>query len=103
MLAQPLYLDNHVPFQARYWKDPYEFNPSRFLGDWDRDAFLPFSAGMKVIRLSNHLLKHCTGTRACLGRRYVTVSLSSNYLKAVQVLRDGKFSNALYDYLALQD
>jgi hypothetical protein len=31
---------------ARYWKDPHEFNPSRFLGEWDRDAFLPFSAGI---------------------------------------------------------
>jgi hypothetical protein len=31
---------------ARYWKDPYTFNPARFLDpDWPRDAFLPFSAG----------------------------------------------------------
>jgi Cytochrome P450 len=30
---------------ARYWKDPHAFKPERFLGDWPRDAFLPFSAG----------------------------------------------------------
>ncbi|KAF9255705.1 cytochrome P450 [Marasmius fiardii PR-910] len=29
-------------YNPRYWKDPDEFNPSRFLGDWPRDAFLPF-------------------------------------------------------------
>ena len=83
----PLYLDKHIPFQARYWKDPYEFNPSRFLGDWDRDAFLPFSAGMlKDIRLSGLLLMHGTGIRACLGRRYITVFSRPNYLTTVQVL-----------------
>ncbi|KDQ07501.1 hypothetical protein BOTBODRAFT_38802 [Botryobasidium botryosum FD-172 SS1] len=39
----------------RYWKDPEEFNPDRFMnGDWNRDALLTFSAGM----------------RACLGRRF---------------------------------
>ena len=30
---------------ARYWSDPESFQPSRFLKDWPRDAFLPFSAG----------------------------------------------------------
>lgn len=39
---------------ARYWKDPFAFKPSRFLEDWPRDAFLPFSGGV----------------RSCLGRRY---------------------------------
>jgi len=38
----------------RYWPDPETFNPSRFLGDWPRDAFIPFSAG----------------PRACVGRRF---------------------------------
>ncbi|KAF8895566.1 cytochrome P450 [Infundibulicybe gibba] len=38
---------------TRYWKDPHAFRPSRFLGDWPRDAFVPFSVG----------------ARACLGRR----------------------------------
>ena len=30
---------------ARYWKDPHKFRPERFLEDWPRDAFLPFSSG----------------------------------------------------------
>ncbi|KAJ7584430.1 cytochrome P450 [Mycena floridula] len=39
---------------ARYWKDPETFNPDRFLGPWNRDAFLPYSAG----------------ARSCLGRKF---------------------------------
>jgi len=41
-------------YNPRYWSDPHEFNPSRFLKDWPRDAFMPFSAG----------------ARACLGRKF---------------------------------
>ncbi|KIP05980.1 hypothetical protein PHLGIDRAFT_119388 [Phlebiopsis gigantea 11061_1 CR5-6] len=47
----------HLPglhYNPRYWDDPYAFKPERFLGDWPRDAFLPFSSG----------------ARACLGRRF---------------------------------
>ncbi|KIM40203.1 hypothetical protein M413DRAFT_446366 [Hebeloma cylindrosporum] len=41
-------------YNPRYWKDPHAFKPSRFLEDWPRDAFLPFSAG----------------ARACIGRKF---------------------------------
>ncbi|KAJ3552928.1 hypothetical protein NM688_g3893 [Phlebia brevispora] len=41
-------------YNPRYWEDPTEFKPDRFLGDWPRDAFLPFSGG----------------ARSCLGRRF---------------------------------
>ncbi|KDR75778.1 hypothetical protein GALMADRAFT_248465 [Galerina marginata CBS 339.88] len=41
-------------YNPRYWEDPQEFKPARFLKDWPRDAFLPFSAG----------------ARACLGRKF---------------------------------
>ncbi|GJE85498.1 cytochrome P450 [Phanerochaete sordida] len=47
----------HTPglhYNPRYWADPHTFRPARFLADWPRDAFLPFSAG----------------PRACLGRRF---------------------------------
>jgi len=44
-------------YNPRYWKDPHEFRPSRFLGEWDRDAFVPFSGG----------------ARGCLGRRFAEI------------------------------
>ncbi|THG95398.1 hypothetical protein EW026_g6249 [Hermanssonia centrifuga] len=43
-----------VHYNPRYWDDPTAFKPARFLSDWPRDAFLPFSGG----------------ARACLGRRF---------------------------------
>jgi len=51
----------HTPglhHNPRYWKDPYAFDPSRFLGDWPKDAFIAFSAG----------------ARACLGRGFFEVT-----------------------------
>ncbi|EGO29677.1 hypothetical protein SERLADRAFT_433647 [Serpula lacrymans var. lacrymans S7.9] len=41
-------------YNPRYWEDPHTFKPSRFLGDWNRDAFIPFSAGH----------------RGCVGRKF---------------------------------
>ncbi|KAH9947147.1 cytochrome P450 [Amylocystis lapponica] len=41
-------------YNPRYWEDPYDFKPARFLGDWPRNAFLPFSGG----------------ARSCLGRKF---------------------------------
>ncbi|KAI8996609.1 cytochrome P450 [Trametes punicea] len=41
-------------FNPRYWDDPEAFKPERFLGNYPRDAFLPFSAG----------------ARGCIGRRF---------------------------------
>ena len=39
-------------YAARYWEDPFTFRPERFMGEWNRDAFVPFSGG----------------ARACIGR-----------------------------------
>jgi len=50
-------IELHVPglhYNPRYWKEPHKFMPERFLGDWPKDAFIPFSLG----------------ARACLGRRF---------------------------------
>ncbi|TFY75699.1 hypothetical protein EWM64_g8312 [Hericium alpestre] len=68
----------HTPglhYNPRYWENPHEFKPERFLGDWNRDAFLPFSAG----------------ARACLGRRFfetegiaILTMLMSRYSVAVK-------------------
>ncbi|GBE81403.1 hypothetical protein SCP_0311320 [Sparassis crispa] len=47
----------HTPglhYNPRYWPDPHTFKPARFLSDWPRDAFMPFSGG----------------ARSCLGRRF---------------------------------
>jgi cytochrome P450 len=33
--------------KARYWKKPNAFQPERFLEDYNRDAFAPFSAGAR--------------------------------------------------------
>ncbi|KAJ7807793.1 cytochrome P450 [Mycena leptocephala] len=41
------YINIHTPglhYNPRYWSDPSSFKPERFLGDWPREAFLPFSA-----------------------------------------------------------
>ncbi|CAG7850943.1 SubName: Full=Uncharacterized protein {ECO:0000313/EMBL:CCA74754.1} [Serendipita indica DSM 11827] len=43
----------------KYWDDPYTFRPERFLGDYNRYAWLPFSA--------------CP--RACIGRRFAEVEM----------------------------
>ncbi|PVF97230.1 cytochrome P450 [Serendipita vermifera] len=41
----------------KYWPNPDEFMPERFLGDWPKKAFAPFSLG----------------GRACIGRRFAEV------------------------------
>jgi cytochrome P450 len=40
-------------YVAKYWDQPEEFRPERFMGDYNRDAFIPFAGG----------------PRACIGRR----------------------------------
>lgn len=44
-------------YNPLYWKDPHAFKPDRFLSDYNRDAFIPFSAG----------------SRSCIGRRFFEV------------------------------
>ncbi len=47
---------------ARYWKDPHKFMPERFLGDWPKDAFMPFSQGLylRSLQQHNHDLRNIT-------------------------------------------
>lgn len=68
----------HVPgvhYNPKYWDDPADFVPARFLDpNWNRDAFIPF----------------LSGPRACIGRRFaettavtVLVRLLSKYQVSV--------------------
>ncbi|KAF9643013.1 cytochrome P450 [Thelephora ganbajun] len=41
-------------YNPRYWEDPFTFNPERFMGEYNKDAFVPFSGG----------------ARACIGRGF---------------------------------
>jgi cytochrome P450 len=34
---------------ARYWENPMDFVPERFLGHWNKDAFIPFSSGARWV------------------------------------------------------
>ena len=61
---------NVVYSKARYWEDPHAFKPERFLKDWPRDAFLPFSAG----------------ARACIGRKSVIFPSCNTCLFAELIL-----------------
>ena len=69
-------------FSARYWDDPHTFNPSRFLKDWPRDAFVPFSSGKKFfspLKICPFLLlSKYAGARACIGRKYVDFTVHFN-------------------------
>jgi cytochrome P450 len=50
-----------VHYNPKYWKDPYEFRPERFMGDYNKDAFIPFSEG----------------ARGCIGRKVTQVEAVS--------------------------
>lgn len=41
-------------YNPKYWDEPEVFRPERFLGNYNRDAFMPFAAG----------------PRGCIGRRF---------------------------------
>ncbi|KAI0811261.1 cytochrome P450 [Irpex lacteus] len=79
----------HTPglhYNPRYWEDPHAFKPDRFLGEWPRDAFLPFSSG----------------ARSCLGRRFfetegiaILTLLVSRY--KIEVKEEPQFAHETFD------
>ncbi|KAG2136237.1 hypothetical protein BD769DRAFT_1385347 [Suillus cothurnatus] len=71
---------------AKYWEDPFAFKPERFLGDWNRDAFLAFSGGY----------------RGCVGRKFaetegaaVLTILISQYI--ISIKDEPQFSGETYE------
>ena len=57
----------NTSLSARYWEDPEAFKPERFLEDWPRDAFWPFSGG----------------ARSCIGRRFSPLFFSLRLLLTI--------------------
>ncbi|KAF8161202.1 cytochrome P450 [Crassisporium funariophilum] len=73
-------------YNPRYWEDPHSFKPARFLGDWPRDAFLPFSSG----------------ARACVGRKFfetegiaVLTKIISQY--KITIKEETQFTNETFE------
>ncbi|KAG2062586.1 cytochrome P450 [Suillus decipiens] len=54
-------------YNPKYWEDPFTFKPERFLGDWNRDAFLAFSSGECLNILPRTNLKMPTQMKAIEG------------------------------------
>jgi len=84
-----------IKTSARYWEDPHAFKPQRFLQDWPREAFLPFSAA----------------ARACLGRKWemlichiqIIFKCLLSHLFHHQVWRDGGCSFTYFVRVEIQD
>ncbi|KAG1838016.1 cytochrome P450 [Suillus subalutaceus] len=73
-------------YNPKYWEDPFTFNPERFLGDWNRDAFLAFSGGY----------------RGCVGRKFsetegaaVLTILISRYV--ISIKDEPQFAGETYE------
>ena len=73
---------------ARYWDDPESFKPERFLGNYPRDAFIPFSGG----------------PRGCIGRGFaeteavaVLSMIVSRY--KVEVREEPQFARETFEQL----
>lgn len=77
---------SHAHSSARYWPDPYEFKPSRFLDEdkiCNTGAFKSFSAGLRA----------CTGRRFVAGSRCGTLAT----LISLQLRRSGAHNRSLLD------
>jgi len=73
-------------YNPQYWPDPSTFKPERFLGAWNKDAFMPFSLG----------------PRSCIGRKFgetegvaVLTTLLTSY--KVELKEEPQFSNETRD------
>jgi cytochrome P450 len=67
----PIHAIHH---DARFWPDPEQFDPSRFMPDHDRrhrSAYLPFGGGRRICIGSSFALMEATLITAILSRRFV--------------------------------
>lgn len=60
---------------ARYWKNPNAFQPERFLEDYNRDAFAPFSAGARGESIILSSAQANLAWSACIGRKFAEVEM----------------------------
>jgi hypothetical protein len=60
---------------ARYWKNPNAFQPERFLEDYNRDAFAPFSAGARGKSIAAQFTRADLASSACIGRKFAEVEM----------------------------
>jgi hypothetical protein len=63
------------PIAARYWKNPNAFQPERFLEDYNRDAFAPFSAGARGESIVTSTAQANLAWSACIGRKFAEVEM----------------------------
>lgn len=71
---------------AHYWKDPYEFRPQRFMEDWPRDAFLPFSGGAPTQPLTRNSILTITNRRSLMHWSSVRIPFTARRLVAYATL-----------------
>ena len=95
---------------ARYWKDPNKFMPERFLGDWPKDAFLPFSQGMSCpSKHCDHNSRSDTNTLQVPGLVWGDGASCCGIIERetltclFQVLRNGGHSHHDYARVKIQD
>jgi len=73
-------------YNPRYWDDPYTFKPERFMGKWDKDAFVPFSGG----------------ARACIGRGFFEMTglgMLTTLIQRYKVEPHPKFAGESFEQL----
>ncbi|KAF9653322.1 cytochrome P450 [Thelephora ganbajun] len=73
-------------YNPRYWEDPSAFKPERFMGEYNKDAFVPFA----------------WGARACIGRGFFEttgLAMLTTLIQRYRVEPHPKFAGESFDRL----